>query len=190
MKRTALALHTLIRSRFRGDRLQLIGFGRVAEVMDIEQLTALDSQWQKGTNLHHALLLANRHFRKHPNAQPVLLIVTDGEPTSHLEADGAISFAYPPHPVTIAHTIAELENSMRLGAQITFFRLGEDPGLARFVDSMAKRVSGRVVAPELGDLGAAVVGSYLGSRGSSPMGDFRSGYDSWVGGRGFWVGDD
>ena len=124
---------------------------------------------------------------KHPNAQPVLLIVTDGEPTSHLEADGAVSFAYPPHPVTIGHTIAELENSMRLGAQTTFFRLGEDPGLARFVDSMAKRVSGRVVAPELGDLGAAVVGSYLGSRGFSAMGDFRSGYDTWVGGRGFWV---
>jgi uncharacterized protein with von Willebrand factor type A (vWA) domain len=186
MKRTALALHTLIRSRFRGDRLQLIGFGRLAEVMDIEQLTALDSQWQKGTNLHHALLLANRHFRKHPNAQPVLLIVTDGEPTSHLEADGTVSFAYPPHPVTIAHTIAELENSMRLGAQTTFFRLGEDPGLARFVDSMAKRVSGRVVAPELGDLGAAVVGSYLGSRGFSASAE-RSGYGSWLGGRGFWV---
>jgi uncharacterized protein with von Willebrand factor type A (vWA) domain len=187
MKRTALALHTLIRSRFRGDRLQLIGFGRLAEVMDIEQLTALDSQWQKGTNLHHALLLANRHFRKHPNAQPVLLIVTDGEPTSHLEADGTVSFAYPPHPVTIAHTIAELENSMRLGAQTTFFRLGEDPGLARFVDSMAKRVSGRVVSPELGDLGAAVVGSYLGSRGFSAATDPRGGYGSWVGGRGFWV---
>ena len=41
--------------------------------MDIEELTALDAMWDKGTNLHHALLLANRHFRKHPNAQPVLL---------------------------------------------------------------------------------------------------------------------
>ncbi|MEO7006365.1 MAG: VWA domain-containing protein [Terrimesophilobacter sp.] len=187
MKRTALALHTLIRSRFRGDFLQLIGFGRYAEVMDIEQLTAMDTGWHKGTNLHHALLLANRHFRKHPNAQPVLLIVTDGEPTSHLEADGEVTFAYPPHPVTIAHTVAELDNSLRLGAQITFFRLGTDPGLARFVDRIAKRVSGRVVNPELGDLGAAVVGSYLGSRGSSPGDSFRSGYDTWLGGRGFWV---
>ena len=50
--------------------------------MEIEELTALDARWDKGTNLHHGLLLANRHFRKHPNAQPVLLIVTDGEPTS------------------------------------------------------------------------------------------------------------
>ncbi|MFL6106828.1 MAG: hypothetical protein ACJ72L_07675, partial [Marmoricola sp.] len=59
MKRTALTLHQLISSRFRGDHLQLIGFGRYAEVMEIEQLTALDAMWAKGTNLHHALLLAN-----------------------------------------------------------------------------------------------------------------------------------
>ncbi|MFF1573624.1 VWA domain-containing protein [Leifsonia sp. NPDC058292] len=187
MKRTALALHTLIKSRFRGDDLQLIGFGRAAEVMQIEQLTALDAVWDKGTNLHHALLLANRHFRKHPNAQPVLLIVTDGEPTSHLEADGVISFSYPPHPRTIARTLAELDNSGRLGAQTTFFRLGEDPGLARFIDSMARRVSGRVVAPEPDDLGAAVVGSYLGTRGSSRSDDVGSGYGDWFGGRGWWV---
>jgi uncharacterized protein with von Willebrand factor type A (vWA) domain len=184
MKRTALALHTLITSRFRGDDLQLIGFGRHAEVMDIEQLTALDAMWDKGTNLHHALLLANRHFRKHPNAQPVLLIVTDGEPTSHLEASGDVYFDYPPHPVTIALAVRELDNAMRLGAQTTFFRLGEDPGLARFIDQMASRVDGSVVAPELDDLGAAVVGSYLGSRRPGGSGGFG---DLW-GGRGSWAG--
>ncbi|WP_291055899.1 VWA domain-containing protein [Herbiconiux sp.] len=164
MKRTALALHTLITSRFRGDDLQLIGFGRHAEVMDIEHLVGLDARWDKGTNLHHALLLANRHFRKHPNAQPVLLIVTDGEPTSHLEANGEVYFDYPPHPLTVAYAVRELDNAMRLGAKTTFFRLGDDPGLARFIASMAKRVDGTVVAPEADDLGAAVVSSYLGSR--------------------------
>ena len=190
MKRTALALHTLIKSRFRGDDLQLIGFGRHAEVMDIEELTALDAMWDKGTNLHHALLLANRHFRKHPNAQPVLLIVTDGEPTSHLEPDGEVFFSYPPHPLTVAYAVRELDNAGRLGAQTTFFRLGEDPGLARFIEQMAQRVDGRVVAPELDDLGAAVVGSYLGSRGrGGPWGAGGGGYGDWFGGRGFWVGD-
>lgn len=209
MKRTALALHTLIRSRFRDDRLELIGFSRHAQVMEIEELTGLDAMWDKGTNLHHALLLANRHFRKHPDAQPVLLVVTDGEPTSHLESDGSVRFAYPPHPITIAHTVDELDVSMRLGAQITIFRLGSDPGLARFVDGLARRVNGRVVAPELEDLGVAVVDSYLGSRASrpdrqggshigvdtpareggyGPFGGYDGGYgDGWFGGRGFWV---
>ena len=185
MKRTALALHHLIRSRFRGDALQVIGFGRHAQVMEIEELTALDAMWDKGTNLHHALLLANRHFRKHPHAQPVLLIVTDGEPTSHLEPDGEVYFAYPPHPLTIAYSVRELDNAGRLGAQTTFFKLGEDPGLGRFIDQMARRVDGRVVAPELDDLGAAVVGSYLGSR--DPLGRASS-YRDWFGAdRGFWV---
>jgi uncharacterized protein with von Willebrand factor type A (vWA) domain len=190
MKRTALALHTLIKSRFRGDDLQLIAFGRHAEVMDIEQLTALEEMYNKGTNLHHALLLANRHFRKHPNAQPVLLIVTDGEPTSHLEASGDVFFSYPPHPVTIAVAIRELDNSMRLGAQTTFFRLGDDPGLARFIDSMARRVGGTVVAPELDDLGAAVVASYLGSRrGSSGSSAPAENFDGMFGrGWGYWAG--
>lgn len=185
MKRTALALHQLVSSRFRGDALQLIAFGRHAQVMEIEQLTALDAQWDKGTNLHHGLLLANRHFRKHPHAQPVLLVVTDGEPTAHLEADGDVFFDYPPHPVTIANAVRELDNAQRLGAQTTFFRLGEDPGLARFIESMAKRVDGRMVSPELDDLGAAVVGSYLGARSS-----YRDHFGDWMGGgRGFWVED-
>ena len=186
MKRTALALHQLVRSRFRGDDLQLIAFGRHAQVMEIEQLTALDARWAKGTNLHHGLLLANRFFRKHPNAQPVLLVVTDGEPTAHLEPDGEVWFSYPPHPLTIAHSVRELDAAARLGAQVTFFRLGEDPGLARFIDSMARRVDGRMVSPELDDLGAAVVGSYLGSRG--PASSYREHFGDWYGGgRGFWV---
>lgn len=188
MKRTALALHTLIRTRFRDDSLQLIGFSRHAQVMEIEELTGLDAMWDKGTNLHHALLLANRHFRKHPDAQPVLLVVTDGEPTSHLEADGSVRFAYPPHPVTIARTVEELDASARLGAQITIFRLGSDPGLARFVDSLADRVGGRVVAPELGDLGVAVVDSFLGSRWGGGYGAEAGGAagGGWFG-RGGWV---
>ncbi|HYJ28128.1 MAG TPA: VWA domain-containing protein [Nocardioides sp.] len=185
MKRTALALHQLVRSRFRGDDLQLIAFGRHAQVMEIEELTGLDARWAKGTNLHHGLLLANRFFRKHPNAQPVLLIVTDGEPTAHLEADGEVWFSYPPHPLTIAHSVRELDAAARLGAQVTFFRLGEDPGLARFIDSMARRVDGRMVSPELDDLGAAVVGSYLGSRSSASS--YRDHFGDFYGGRGFWV---
>ena len=186
MKRTALALHQLVRSRFRGDDLQLIAFGRHAQVMEVEELTGLDARWDKGTNLHHGLLLANRFFRKHPNAQPVLLVVTDGEPTAHLEPDGEVWFSYPPHPLTIAHSVRELDAAARLGAQVTFFRLGEDPGLARFIDSMARRVDGRMVSPELDDLGAAVVGSYLGSRG--PGTSYREHFgDFYGGGRGFWV---
>jgi uncharacterized protein with von Willebrand factor type A (vWA) domain len=82
----------------------------------------------------------------------------------------------------VAWSVRELDNAARMGAQTTIFRLGEDPGLARFLDQLAARVDGRVIAPELDDLGAAVVGSYLGARGGgSHMSD-------WFGGRGSWFG--
>lgn len=161
MKRTALALHHLVSTRFRGDRLQLIAFGRYARSMDIGELTALASRREQGTNLHHGLLLANRFFRQHPSMQHVLLVVTDGEPTAHLLPEGESWFSYPPDPETIRVTIAELDRLGRAGTQSTFFRLGDDPGLARFVQRMARRVDGRVVAPEAGELGTAVVGEYL-----------------------------
>ncbi|ALG83866.1 VWA domain-containing protein [Gordonia phthalatica] len=164
MKRTALALNQLISTRFRADELHLIEFGRVARDTTVETLTGLEPRMEQGTNLHHGLLLAQRHLRRFPNAQPVVLIVTDGEPTAHLEANGEDFFYYPPHPRTIGLTVAELDHLSRMGTQVTFFRLGDDPGLARFIDQIARRIGGRVVAPDLDGLGAAVIGDYLRSR--------------------------
>ncbi|MGC4962514.1 VWA domain-containing protein [Gordonia sp. DT101] len=164
MKRTAIALNHLISTRFRSDELHLIAFGRYARSIDIAELTGLQPRMEQGTNLHHALLLAQRHLRRFPNAQPVVLVVTDGEPTAHLDPSGEPFFFYPPHPQTIAVTVRELDHVSRLGAQVTFFRLGEDPGLAHFMDQIARRIGGRVIAPDVDGLGAAVVGDYLRSR--------------------------
>jgi len=164
MKQTALALSHLVSTRFRGDALQIISFGRLARTMSLSELAGLEAAYEQGTNLHHGLLLANQHFRRHPTAQPVVLIVTDGEPTAHLMQDGEPFFSYPPEAYTLGMTVRELDKTARLGAQVTFYRLGEDPGLARFVDQMARRAGGKVVAPELDDLGAAVVGDYLTGR--------------------------
>ena len=88
MKRTALALNHLVSTRFRSDALQIIAFGRYARTVTPAELTGLEGVYEQGTNLHHALALAGRHLRRHPNAQPVVLVVTDGEPTAHLENFG------------------------------------------------------------------------------------------------------
>lgn len=172
MKRTALALSHLVSTRFRSDALQIIAFGRHARTVTAAELTGLEGVYEQGTNLHHALALASRHLRRHPGAQPVVLVVTDGEPTAHLENFGGtrpatVYFDYPPHPRTLAHTVRGFDEVARLGAQVTIFRLGDDPGLARFIDQMARRVGGRVVVPDLDGLGAAVVGDYLRARRKS-----------------------
>ncbi|WP_236793093.1 VWA domain-containing protein [Amycolatopsis sp. GM8] len=164
MKRTALALHQLISTRFRNDALQLITFGRYAASVELEELVGLEGAWEQGTNAHHALLLAGRHLRRHPDAQPVVLMVTDGEPTAHLEPDGEAVFDYPPLPQTLYKTVSEVDRLAKLGASVTVFRLGDDPRLEEFVDLLARRSGGRVVAPDLDGLGAAVVGDYLRTR--------------------------
>jgi uncharacterized protein with von Willebrand factor type A (vWA) domain len=164
MKRTALALHQLISTRFRNDALQLITFGRYAMPVDLPELVGLEGTWEQGTNAHHALLLAGRHLRRHPDAQPVVLMVTDGEPTAHLEPDGEAVFDYPPDPRTIHKTLSEVDRLAKLGASVTVFRLGDDPRLEAFVDVIARRSGGRVVAPDVDGLGAAVVNDYLRTR--------------------------
>ena len=164
MKRTALALHQLISTRFRSDALEVITFGRHATTVDVAELTGLEAVWEQGTNLHHALLLAARHLRRHPDAVPVVLVVTDGDPTAHLEPDGHSYFNWPPDMRTLAVTMAQVDALAKLGASVSVFILGEDPRLAAFVDLMARRSGGRVIAPDLDGLGAAVVSDYLSGR--------------------------
>ncbi len=161
MKRTALALHHLVATRYRSDALALVTFGRYAASVDVGELTAMEGTWEQGTNLHHALLLAGRHVRRNRDAQPIVLVVTDGEPTAHLEADGEAAFRYPPSPRTLWVTLAEVDQLSRSGASLSVFMLGEDARLAAFVDLLARRGSGRVIAPTADGLGAAVVGDYL-----------------------------
>lgn len=164
MKRTALALHQLISTRFRGDDLKLITFGRHARSVELGELVGLDGAWEQGTNLHHALLLAGQHLRRNADAQPVVLVVTDGEPTAHLEPDGHALFDYPTSPETLRATVAEVDRLTGLHAAFTFFVLGDDPRLAAFMDGIARRCGGRVVAPTLDGLGAEVVADYLRTR--------------------------
>jgi uncharacterized protein with von Willebrand factor type A (vWA) domain len=164
MKQTALALNHLIETRFRQDSLQVIGFNRYARRLTPLQLAEVEPDWIQGTNLQHALILAARHLRRHPDAEPVVLVVTDGEPTAHLAEDGEAQFQWPTTSATLRATVAQVDELSRYGATINTFMLGEDPGLARFVDAIARRCGGRVFTPDIGRLGEYVVADYLTAR--------------------------
>lgn len=161
MKQTALALNHLITTQFRSDELALIGFGLYAQTLTIEELTALPPMQEKGTNLQHALILANEFFTRHADYDPTLLIVTDGEPTSILTEWGQAYFNWPTDRITLARTVDALDSVTKRGTKITFFRLGDDPGLVSLIDALANRSGANVVAPDLNELGGAVVGQYL-----------------------------
>ncbi|MEV6597909.1 hypothetical protein AB0M36_13675 [Actinoplanes sp. NPDC051346] len=164
MKQTALALSHLVETRFPQDSLQIVGFGRHAMSLSQGELAGIEPDLVQGTNLQHALKLAGRHLRRHPGAEPVVLVVTDGEPTAHLEADGEAFFTWPTTPETVRLTVREVDQLTRYGATLNLFMLGEDPGLRRFVDAVAQRSGGRVFSPDVGELGRYVVDDYVRSR--------------------------
>ncbi|MGN6472969.1 MAG: vWA domain-containing protein [Mycobacteriales bacterium] len=163
-KSTALALHTLISTQYPQDAIEVIGFSRYARVLRPTDLPSLSWDMVQGTNLQHALVLASRHLARHPDAEPVVMVVTDGEPTAHLMADGSAWFDWPTHPETTAATMAEVERITRRGATINVFMLDNEPGLVRFVNAMAARNGGRVFTPDANRLGDYVISDYLRAR--------------------------
>jgi uncharacterized protein with von Willebrand factor type A (vWA) domain len=163
-KATALALHSLVSTRYPQDALEVIGFSLLARTVRPVDLPDLDAAVGQGTNLHHALVLAGRHLDRHPEAEPVVLVVTDGEPTAHLEPDGYPIFDYPPDPRTIELTLTEVTRLTRRRATINVFMLDDDPSLVAFVDLIARLNGGRVFAPSPDRLGDYVVSDYLRAR--------------------------
>ncbi len=163
-KQTALALHSLVTTQYPQDAIEVIGFCDYAQVLRPEQLAGLDAQRVQGTNLQHALMLAGRFLARHPDSEPVVLVVTDGEPTAHLSRGGHAEFCWPPLPETLELTMAEVERITRRGATINVFLLDEAPGLVDFVHGIAARNGGRVFTPDPGRLGEHVVSDYLRAR--------------------------
>jgi uncharacterized protein with von Willebrand factor type A (vWA) domain len=164
MKQTALALSHLVETRFRQDALQIIGFNLTARRMSATDLASAEPEWVQGTNLQHALMLASRHVRRHPDAEPVVLVVTDGEPTAHLAETGEPVFQWPTTPEAVRATVVQVDELTRYGATQNTFMLGDDEGLARFVDALARRSGGRVFTPDANRLGEYVVADYLRAR--------------------------
>ncbi len=163
-KQTALALHALVRSRFPQDSIQVIGFSNYARELRETDLAGLGWDMVQGTNLHHALVLAGRYLDRRPEDDPVVLIVTDGEPTAHLRRDGRSWFDWPPAPETIQLTLAEVDKMTRRHASLNVFMLAEDERLTDFVNEVARRNGGRVLHAVPERLGEFVVRDFLRTR--------------------------
>jgi uncharacterized protein with von Willebrand factor type A (vWA) domain len=163
-KQTALALHALLRTQYPQDALQVIGFSNYARELRETELAGLGWEMVQGTNLHHALLLAGRHIDRHPEHEPVVIVITDGEPTAHLQRDGRYWFDWPPSPETVELTLAEVDKMTRRHATLNVFMLADDPGLTAFVENVAKRNGGRVLQADPEHLSQYVIRDFLHSR--------------------------
>ncbi len=162
-KRMALALHTLIATSYPEDRLAIVGFSDYAREMTTADLAEVDWEPVYGTNMEHAFNLAGRILARFPDADRQVLLVTDGEPTAHLEGE-YVFFNWPPVRETIERTVREALRLARSGVTMNIFMLERSPGLVDFVDRLARVVSGRVFAVPDADLGAVIVGDYVRRR--------------------------
>jgi uncharacterized protein with von Willebrand factor type A (vWA) domain len=163
-KQTALALHALVRTKYPQDAIQVIGFSNYARELRETDLASLSWDMVQGTNLHHALVLAGRFLDRRPEHNPVVLIITDGEPTAHLRRDGQFWFDWPPSPETLELTLAEVDKMTRRQATMNIFMLADDERLTAFVDEVARRNGGRVLRSTGDSLGEYVVRDFLRTR--------------------------
>ena len=162
-KRVALALQALINGRFPEDRLAVVGFSDYARELAPADLFATGWERVYGTNMQHAFMVARRLLNAQPGTEQQVIMVTDGEPTAHLEGDHAC-FAWPPEPQTLRLTMAEAARLSRTGATLNVFLLDHDPGAAAFIERMVGAYGGRIFYPDLADLGQVVVRDFLHCR--------------------------
>jgi len=186
-KRVAMAMQALIRQRFPQDSIDFVGFysgaNKIPEAMlplsmpkpvtiydyqvrlkvPIEQI---DRAPQHFTNLHLGLQLARRILRKRASENKQLFIVTDGQPTAHVEGDN-IFLLYPPDQRSTVATLKEAVLAVREGCRISTFALIEDywgMDWVGFVDQLTKLTKGVAFYTSSDQLANCIMESYLSGK--------------------------
>ncbi|MBM3934762.1 MAG: VWA domain-containing protein [SAR202 cluster bacterium] len=162
-RKVALALFWLIQSKFPRDHFYVIGFSDYAIEVKGEELPKLTwNTYGAGTNMHHAFMLSRKLLSNYKGATRQILMITDGEPTAHLEEDRAY-FSYPPSYKTIDETLKEVKRCTEADIKINTFMLESNPYLVDFVDKMTKINQGRAFYTTADKLGQYVMVDYLNS---------------------------
>ncbi len=187
-KKVALAMQSLVRGRYQGDTLKIIGFYTYASPLTERGLIRsspkpvsifdsrvflripLDNQPEfvpeHFTNIQAGLKFARQALMREPAANKQIICITDGEPTAHLEGRNLI-LMYPPHERTAKATLQEVNACTQAGIGISTFALIEDYfslGLRNFVDQMARQCKGIAVYCHAGQLGSYVLDSFVKGR--------------------------
>lgn len=187
-KKVALALQALVRGKYQGDFIQVIGFYSLASPLTERELinsapkpvSIFDPRVrmrinldqppgfipQHFTNIHAGLQFARRVLRRQPQVNRQIICITDGEPTAHVEGRD-VMLIYPPCEKTANVTLAEAKRCANEGIHISSFALVEDyfyMGLVNFVEQMAKVTGGVAAYCNAGDLGNMVIDSFIGGR--------------------------
>lgn len=186
-KKVAMAMQALVRSKFPQDSIDFVGFysgaAKIPEIMlplsMPKQVTIYDYQVrlkvpinqidkapQHFTNLHMGLQLARRILRKRTSENKQVFIITDGQPTAHVDGD-FVHLLYPPDQRSTVATLKEAVLAVREGCRISTFALIEDywgMDWVGFVDQLTKLTKGVAFYTSSGELANCIMESYLSGR--------------------------
>ncbi|MDQ3751402.1 MAG: hypothetical protein M3333_00715 [Actinomycetota bacterium] len=162
-KRMALALNALVEGKYPQDSLHLIGFSDYARQMTPPDLAVAGWEHVHGTNMQHAFTLARRLLVDDPRAIKQVIMVTDGEPTAHLDGE-EVFFNWPPVRITVEKTLREAARLARVGISLNVFMLEQSPGLVAFMNRLAKVTGGEVFHASSSEIGEVIVQDYVRRR--------------------------
>ncbi|MBY0524272.1 MAG: hypothetical protein K2R98_12780 [Gemmataceae bacterium] len=191
VKRMGLALDGLIKTEYPGDFLQFIEMYTFAKPRHISEIAALMpkpvtlydpvvrlkadmsnpkiSELQLPphfTNIQHALQLARRYLSVQDTPNRQIVLITDGLPTAHFEAEN-IFLLYPPDPRTEKATLQEGQCCAREGITINMFLLqtwNQTHEDVQFAYKLVESTRGRVFFTAGRDLDRFVVWDYIKRR--------------------------
>jgi uncharacterized protein with von Willebrand factor type A (vWA) domain len=162
-KKVAIALDALIRSQYPRDSLYVVGFSNHAVQLKPQSLPQISlNDYVYGTNMQHGFQLARQLLGRHRGNRQVVM-VTDGEPTAHLD-NGHVYFAYPPSYRTIQETLREVQRCTRDRIVINTFMLDRSQHLSEFVGHMTRINKGRAFYVSPDRLGEYVLVDYVARR--------------------------
>jgi len=163
-KKVAMALNSLIKGQYPRDNLYIIGFSALAHEISPESLPTLTcNEWEYGTNMHHAFMRARDLLARHKGGTRQIIMITDGEPTAHLE-NGRSEFNYPPTRRTIEETLREVQRCTRERITINTFMLEQTPYLLSFVEQMTRINNGRAFYSSPEQLGEYILVDFVNQK--------------------------
>ena len=159
-KKVAMALHSLISMQYPRDYLGIVGFSEVARILTAEQLPEVSWDFVYGTNMQHGFQLARQLLSRQSGTKQILMI-TDGEPTAHINGRGEPEFHYPPVRATVDATLLEVARATRENIRINTFMLDPDRSLQTFIARLTEMNRGRAFYTTPQNLGDYVLVDFI-----------------------------
>jgi uncharacterized protein with von Willebrand factor type A (vWA) domain len=165
-KKVAMAMESLVRSRYPRDYFAIVGFFTRAVELRLRDLP--EASWNMGdpfTNLQDGLRLAADLLGRHPSSNQHIIIITDGQPTAYFSR-GRLYCEWPLSFGGISmraaqETLREVERVTRRGITINTFMLDDSPSLRAFVERMTRINKGRALYTRPDRLGQYLLVDYL-----------------------------